>query len=57
MAGTGWFAVSRMVRAETLSLRDREFVLAARALGVHTPRLLVRMCYRTCSLRRSSPRR
>ena len=42
MAGTGWFAVSRMVRAETLSLRDREFVLAARALGVPVPRLLVR---------------
>ncbi|MFL5617540.1 MAG: ABC transporter permease [Gemmatimonadaceae bacterium] len=42
MAGTGWFAVSRLVRAETLALRDREFVLAARALGVPTPRLLVR---------------
>lgn len=42
MAGTGWFAVSRLVRAETLALRDREFVLAARALGAPTPRLLVR---------------
>ena len=42
MAGTGWFAVSRLVRAETLALRDREFVLAARALGTRTPRLLVR---------------
>jgi peptide/nickel transport system permease protein len=42
MAGTGWFAVSRLVRAETLALRDREFVLAARALGTPTPRLLVR---------------
>ena len=42
MAGTGWFTVSRLVRAETLALRDREFVLAARALGVPTPRLLVR---------------
>jgi peptide/nickel transport system permease protein len=42
MAGTGWFAVSRLVRAETLALRDREFVLAARALGVPTPRLMVR---------------
>jgi peptide/nickel transport system permease protein len=42
MAGTGWFGVSRLVRAETLALRDREFVLAARALGVPTPRLLVR---------------
>ena len=42
MAGTGWFTVSRLVRAETIALRDREFVLAARALGVPTPRLLVR---------------
>ena len=42
MAGTGWFAVSRLVRAETLALRDREFVLAARALGTPVPRLLVR---------------
>jgi peptide/nickel transport system permease protein len=42
MAGTGWFSVSRLVRAETLALRDREFILAARALGVPTPRLLVR---------------
>ena len=42
MAGTGWFAVSRLVRAETLALRDREFVLAARALGIPTPRVLVR---------------
>ena len=42
MAGTGWFGVGRLVRAETLALRDREFVVAARALGVSTPRLLVR---------------
>ena len=42
MAGTGWFGVGRLVRAETLALRDREFVVAARALGVSTPRLLAR---------------
>jgi peptide/nickel transport system permease protein len=42
MACTGWFGVSRMGRAETMALRDREFVVAARALGVSTPRLLVR---------------
>lgn len=33
LASTGWFHVSRLVRAETLALRDREFVVAARALG------------------------
>jgi peptide/nickel transport system permease protein len=42
LAGTGWFAVSRLVRAETLAVRDREFVVAARALGSPPFRLLVR---------------
>jgi peptide/nickel transport system permease protein len=30
-----WMGISRLVRAELLSLRNREFVLAARALGQH----------------------
>lgn len=30
---TGWFEVSRLVRAEVLSVMRREYVLAARALG------------------------
>src|SRR5436309_1977580 len=30
---TGWFEVSRLVRAEVLSVMQREYVLAARALG------------------------
>jgi peptide/nickel transport system permease protein len=42
MAGTGWFAVSRLVRAETLALREREFIVAARALGASPFRILVR---------------
>jgi peptide/nickel transport system permease protein len=42
MAGTGWFGVSRLVRAETLALREREFILAARALGASPARILVR---------------
>lgn len=42
MAGTGWFAVSRLVRAEALALREREFILAARALGASPARILVR---------------
>ena len=32
---TGWMGVARLVRAEVLTLREREFVLAARALGAH----------------------
>ena len=31
---TSWFATSRLVRAEVLALRERDFVVAARALGV-----------------------
>ncbi len=30
---TGWLGMARMVRAEVLSLKNREFVLASRALG------------------------
>jgi len=30
---TGWMGVARLVRAETLSLRNRDFVQAARAIG------------------------
>ena len=39
---TGWFATSRLVRAEVLSLREREFVEAARALGARPWRIIVR---------------
>ncbi|TMC47463.1 MAG: ABC transporter permease, partial [Chloroflexi bacterium] len=37
-----WFTLFRVVRAETLALREREFVLAARALGARPARILVR---------------
>ncbi len=39
---TGWMGTARIVRGEVLSLREREFVLAARALGFSTPRILFR---------------
>jgi peptide/nickel transport system permease protein len=38
---TGWFEVSRLVRAETLTLREREFVTAARAMGAGQARIMV----------------
>ena len=38
----GWMSMCRLIRGEVLSLREREFVLAARVIGVPTPRLLVR---------------
>lgn len=42
LAVNGWVLYARLSRAETLSLREREFVQAARALGVPTPRILAR---------------
>ena len=38
---TNWVQYARIVRAEVLVLRNREFVLAARALGASTPRILL----------------
>jgi peptide/nickel transport system permease protein len=35
-----WMSVSRLVRGEVLSLREREFVKAARVIGVPTRRIL-----------------
>jgi len=37
---TSWMGVARLVRAEFLSLKEREFVLAERALGASAPRII-----------------
>ena len=42
LAGVGWFAVSRIVRAEALAVRGSDFVVAARALGMPGWRILLR---------------
>jgi peptide/nickel transport system permease protein len=39
---TGWERYARVVRAEVLALREREFVQAARAIGVATPTIILR---------------
>jgi peptide/nickel transport system permease protein len=39
---TGWMDVSRLVRAEFLTLKERDFVLAARASGAGSLRLIFR---------------
>lgn len=36
----GWPGTARLVRAETLSMREREFILAARALGMSNLRIV-----------------
>jgi peptide/nickel transport system permease protein len=39
---TGWFATSRLVRAQVLALKTEEMVVAARALGARNRRILWR---------------
>ncbi len=39
---TGWMGVSRLVRAEFLSLKEREYVLAARCIGASDLRIIFR---------------
>ncbi len=39
---TGWTTVARLARARTLALKQADFVLAARALGVGTLRIILR---------------
>ncbi|HEY7493624.1 MAG TPA: ABC transporter permease [Candidatus Tectomicrobia bacterium] len=39
---TGWERYARVVRAEVLALREREFVQAARAIGVPTAKIIFR---------------
>jgi peptide/nickel transport system permease protein len=39
---TGWTTVARLVRAETLSLKQRDFARAARALGASPARIMLR---------------
>ncbi len=42
LAATGWMGIARVVRGEVLSLRDREFVLAAKMLRVSNWTVMVR---------------
>lgn len=39
---TGWFAAARLVRTQVLTLRERDFVVAARGLGATTRSIAVR---------------
>lgn len=42
LAVFGWMGTARLIRGEVLSLREREFVQAARVLGMPTHRILLR---------------
>ena len=39
---TSWFGTSRLVRAEVLSVRERDYVTGARALGAGAGRVILR---------------
>lgn len=39
---TGWMGMTRLVRAEVLSLKEREFILAARVMGAGNARVMFR---------------
>ena len=39
---TGWPGMARLIRGQALSLRNREYVEAARALGVPNPQIILR---------------
>jgi oligopeptide transport system permease protein len=41
MAATSWVGVARLTRAQFLALREREYVLAARALGASDRRIML----------------
>ena len=42
LAVFGWMPIARLIRGEGLSLREREFVQAARVMGMPTSRILIR---------------
>ncbi len=39
---TGWTGTARLIRGEILSLRERDFIQAARAVGAGAPRIILR---------------
>jgi len=39
---TSWMGVARLIRAEVLSLKEREFILATRALGANDLRIILK---------------
>lgn len=42
LGSVSWLTMARIVRGQVLSLKNQEFVLAARATGVTTPRIIFR---------------
>ena len=49
MVATFWTTTGRLVRAEVLKLKSREFVLAARVIGLPGPLILARHVLPNCT--------
>lgn len=41
ISATGWTSTARLVRSQVLSIREREHIVAARAIGASNPRILL----------------
>jgi peptide/nickel transport system permease protein len=48
LAALGWMYIARVVRGQVLSLREKEFVEAARASGASSPRIIFRHILPNC---------
>jgi len=48
LAGLGWMYVARVVRGQVLSVKEKEFVEAARAAGASSTRIIVRHILPNC---------
>lgn len=46
---TGWIGIARITRSHVLSLRESAFCAAARALGAHRPRVILRHLLPNCA--------
>ena len=42
IGAVNWLDMARIVRGQTLSLKEKEFILAARAIGLSTPAIILR---------------
>jgi peptide/nickel transport system permease protein len=42
LGGLGWLSTARLVRGETLALREREYVISARSIGASDIRIMLR---------------
>ena len=48
LAGLGWMYIARVVRGQVLSLKEKEFVEAARAAGARAARIIFRHILPNC---------